>query len=327
MPSPSTSLATLRPSLASFFEYDLEAEKAGYVATKVFPVVEVDDAAGTFGRITLEQLLKQVATERNSNGGYAQDDFTFEEESYATREHGVEGRVDDNLSRATDKFFNHELIVTMRAYAKVLRNAEQRMAAKLFNPSVWTGAEFFDAPTHEWDDAENGVPLTDVEKAVRNIYNNSGLWANALVINRKVFRNLRSNNQIIERIESAGAGKPSSAGDVTAEMLAAAFDLEHVIVAGASKNSANEGQAASPAQIWSDEYAMVCRVSTSVDMSDPCIGRTFHWSADGSSIGGTVESYRDEVVRSDKIRVRHQIVEQLLYKEAGYLIGNVSTIA
>jgi hypothetical protein len=61
-------------------------------------------------------------------------------------------------------------------------------------------------------------------------------------------------------------------------------------------------------------------------MRDACIGRTFHWSQDGSSIGGTVESYRDERVRGDVIRVRHDVDEIVLYPQAGHLLSNVTTL-
>ena len=73
------------------------------------------------------------------------------------------------------------------------------------------------------------------------------------------------------------------------------------------------------------EYAMVCKVATGRDFREPCIGRTFHWSADGSSIGGTVESYRDETVRADIIRVRHDVDELVLYPQAGHLLSNITT--
>jgi hypothetical protein len=164
-----------------------------------------------------------------------------------------------------------------------------------------------------------------VEAAVQKIYDNSGLWANALVINRKVFRNLRNSAQIIDRIESAGAGSPTKPSDITEQMLAAVFDLDFIIVAGSSRNGAKEGQAASPAQIWSGEYAMVCKVATSNDMREPCIGRTFLWSEDGSSIGGTIEQYYEEQSRSDIYRVRHETDEVIMYPQAGHLLSNITT--
>lgn len=325
MAHPSSSLATLRPDLATFLEFDLESEKEGYIATEVFPMIDVASMSGTFGKIPIEQLLQQRDTRRASGSGYARGNFTFTTATYACEEHGAEEPIDDREAEAYAEYFDAEQINTLRAFSAVLRNAEQRVADAVFNATTWNGAALTTGITDEWDDAANAVPAKDVEAAVQKIYDNSGLWANALVINRKVFRNLRNCASIIDRINSAGAGSPSKASDVTVDMLKAVFDLDHIIVAGTSKNTAKEGQAATPAQIWSSEYAMVCKVATSVDMREPCIGRSFHWSADGSSIGGTVESYRDEPVRANIVRVRHDVDEIVLYPEAGHLLSNITT--
>ncbi len=325
MAHPSSSLATLRPDLATFLEFDLESEKEGYIATEVFPMIDVASMSGTFGKIPIEQLLQQRETRRASGAGYARGQFTFTTATYACEEHGAEEPIDDREAEAYAEYFDAEQINTLRAFSAVLRNAEQRVSDAVFNATTWNGAALTTGITNEWDDAANAVPATDVEAAVQKIYDNSGLWANALVINRKVFRNLRNCASIIDRINSAGAGSPSKASDVTVEMLKAVFDLDHIIVAGTSKNTAKEGQAATPTQIWSSEYAMVCKVATSVDMREPCIGRCFHWSADGSSIGGTVETYRDEPVRANIVRVRHDVDEIVLYPEAGHLLSNITT--
>ncbi|KPL05251.1 hypothetical protein AMJ85_12010, partial [candidate division BRC1 bacterium SM23_51] len=152
-----------------------------------------------------------------------------------------------------------------------------------------------------------------------------GLWPNALIINRKVFRNLRNVEQIVDRLKYQGFVdvRPQM---VTRAAMAACFDLDYVIVADCPKDSAAEGQDTTIANIWSDEYAMVCRVATTQDIREPCIGRTFHWGEDGSQIGGLIESYRDESVRSDVVRVRHDVDEVVLYVEAGHLLSNVTTI-
>lgn len=326
MPSAASSLATQRPDLAeSLMEYDLAADRAGFVAQQVFPVIEVASQAGNFGKIPIEQLLQTRTTTRASGSGYARGTYTFDDASYATTEHGAEEPVDDRSAQMYREYFDAEVIATARAYDAVLRNAEIRMAAKVFNTSTWTGSSLTTAITNEWDDVTNATPITDVEAAIRKIWNNSGLWANALVINRNVFRNLRNCDQVIDRINSAGAGDRTLPGDVTVNMLAQAFDLDYIIVGGLPKNTAAEGQTASLSSIWSDEYAMVCKIATGNDFREPCIGRTFHWSADGSSIGGTVESYREEQTRSDIIRVRHEVAEVTLYAEAGHLLSNITT--
>lgn len=324
MPSPTSSLATLRPDLATFLEFDLESEKNGYVATQVFPVIDVQSQAGNFGKIPLEQLLQQRDTKRAPGSGYARGNWTFDKAVYATEEHGAEEAVDDREAKMYSEYFVAEQISTLRAFSSVLRNAEQRVADAVFNTTTWTGSSLTTAVVTPWSTLASAVPITNVEAAVQKVYDNSGLWANALIINRKVFRNLRNCSSIIDRINASGAGSPSKASDVTVEMLKAVFDLEHVIVAGTSKNGAKEGQTASPSQIWSSSYAMVCKIATSPDMREPCIGRTFHWSQDGSSIGGTVETYREEKSRSDIIRVRHDVDEVTLYAEAGHLLSNIT---
>jgi hypothetical protein len=328
MPSPTSSLATQRPDLATFLEFDLESERAGYIATQVLPVMSVASQAGNFGKIPLEQLLQQRETKRSPGAGYARGNWTFDKATYATEEHGAEEPVDDREAKMYAEYFDAEQVSTMRAFSSVLRNAEARVADAVFNASTWTGGGLTTAVSNEWDSnhTTSAVPITDVEAAVNKVYDGSGLWPNALIINRKVFRNLRNLDQIIDRIESAGAGNPSKPSDITADMLARVFDLDYVIVAGTSKNSAKEGQTATPTQIWSSEYAMVCRVATGNDMREACIGRTFHWSNDGSSIGGTVESYRDEVIRGNVIRVRHDVDEVILYPQAGHLLSNVTTL-
>lgn len=326
MPSPSTSLATLRPDLAdSLMEFDLAMDQRGYIASKVFPVTDVQSQAGVFGIIPVEQLLQQRDTKRAPGSGYNRGKFTFTTSTYACEEHGAEEPVDDREAQMYAEYFDAEVISTARAYNAVLRAHEERVAAAVFNTTTWTGAAYFNNITNEWDDAAAATPIVDVENAVQKIYDNSGLWANALIINYKVFRNLRNSDEVIERIQSAGAGDPTKPSDVTVQMLAQVFDLPYVLVAGGSKNGAKEGQAVDPEQIWSSEYAMVCKIATGADFREPCIGRTFHWSADGSAVGGTVESYREEQTRSDIIRVRHDVDEIVLYKDAGFLLGNITT--
>jgi len=329
MPSPSTSLNSVTSRNSdlggSLEEFDLMAEAAGYIGSQIAPVLEVARVSGTFGRIPVEQLLQERETLRAPGAGYSRGSWTFVPDSYTTQEHGTEEPVDENEADMFVDFFDAELVSRNRAVSAVLRNAEKRWAARLFNPSTWTGAALTTAITNEWDDYPNATPINDVEAAVRKMWDSSGIWANALVINRHVFRNLRLCAQIIDRIAASGAGNPAKPSDITEEMLATVFDIDRIIVGGGAKNLATESASASFGKIWSDEYAMVCKVATSKDVREACIARTLHWGADGSSVLGTVEDYEEPQTRSKIIRVRHQVAEKIFYTEAGHLISNVTT--
>lgn len=324
MSSPSTSLATLRPDLAgSFEEFDLVADRAGFIAMKVLPVLEVMSQAGTFGKIPIEQLLKARATARAPGSSYSRGDWTFTTDSYACSENGSEEPVDDREAAMYRNYFDSEQIAARRALDAVLRNQEIRVANALFNTTTYTGSALTTSVGTPWSTVASAVPITNVEAAVIKVYENTGVWPNALVINRRVFRNLRLTTQIIDRIAASGAGMPTRASDITVQMLSAVFDLPYIIVAGGSRDSANEGQASTPTQIWPSTMAMVCRVAETNDVREPCIGRTFHWAEDGSSIGGTMETYRDETVRSDIVRARHDTHEKILYTEMGHLLTSL----
>jgi len=323
MPSPSTALSTLRPDLAgSFMEFELEMLQSGFIATQVLPVIETQKQSGPFGKIPVEQLLKERVTNRAPGAGYARGNFTFTTDSFACEEHGAEEPVDDSEAEMYADYFDAEQVCAARARRAVMVNMEKRVAAAVFNATTWTS--YTSAITNEWDDIANAVPITDVETAAQAVWGQCGAWPNALVVNRKVFRNLRRCAQITDLLKYQGF-QDVRPGNITVQALAQVFDLAFILVAGGTRDSANEGQATTFASVWSDEYAMVCRVATTRDIQEPCVGRIFHWGADGSEIGGMMETYRDETVRSDVVRCRHQVDEKILYVEAGYLLSNVTT--
>jgi hypothetical protein len=325
MASPSTSLSTLRPDLASSLEeFDLQADRAGFIGLRVAPVIEVAKPSGNFGKVPIEQLLQTRDTKRAPGSGYSRGKFTFTSASFATAEHGAEEAVDDREAKIYNNYLNAELIATARARDAVLRNFEIRMAALIFNSSTWTGETLTTAVGTAWTSHDDATPVDDVEAAVLRVWGNSGLWPNALIMNRVVYRHLRQCAQVIDRITSGGAGQAAKAGDITPALLAQVFDVEEIIIAGSAKNTANIAATASLSSIWGNGYCMVGRVCRSADPREPGLARTFHYGEDGSSIGSTLESYRDETVRGDVIRARMETDELVMYTEAGHLLTSVA---
>jgi len=326
MPSPASSLATLRPDLVgSFTEFDLAMNQAGFIWNQVFPIIDVAKSSGQFGKIPIEQLLETRDTRRGPGGNYSRGDWTFVPATFATEENGAEEPIDDREAEIYRDYFDAELMAALRARHAVMQNAEMRCAAKVYDTSVWSGASLSTSLSNEWDDFDNATPIADIAAARLKIWDGSGLWANALILNKKQFLNLRRCGEILEAIQSGGAGYSSVQGEVTAELVARVLDLDRLIIGGGAKNTANKGLAASISQIWSDEYAMLAVVANDADIRTPCIGRTFHFSADGSDPTGFLETYRDETVRSDIARCRHDVDEVVLYPEAGHLLSNVTT--
>lgn len=326
MPAPSTAVTILRPDLAGpFMQFSLEADRQGFIGLQVAPVIEVGLQASTFAKIKIAELLMNRDTLRAPGAGYSRSQFQFDVASWATKDNGAEEPVDDRQAQMYRYLIDAQMIAASRAQDAVLRSYEKRVSALIFNTTTWTGASLTTAVGTAWSTVATATPITDVEAAIQKVFDNSGLRANALVIGWKAFRNLRNNTtsgQIIDRIKFWGGDDPK-AGNIGANTLARVFGLERVIVAGAVKNTAIEGQAASIAGIWDPTKAMVCKVATGPDIQEPCIARTFHWADDGSDIGATMESYRDEAIRGDWIRARMDTDEIVMYPQAGHLLTGV----
>lgn len=326
MPSPTAQLTRTRDDLGGSVEsFDLAASRLGFVAQRVLPFMDVAEMSGQFGTIPLAELLKNSDDLRAMGGGYSRGNWQFTPDTWSCTERGHEEPVDDRARRVYASWFDAERIATQRAVDTVLRNAEKRVAALIFNTGTWTGSTLTTAITNEWDDFANATPVADVQNASVRVFNGIGMYANALICNKNVYNNLRQCDQVVEAVHSYGAGQSAMIGKITEQILASALGLDFVFVAGGAKNSANEGQTATPAVVWSGEYAMVCRVAVTDDVAEPCIGRTFHYIEDGSSPECTVETYRDETKRSDIVRARFDVHEKVIMAAAGHLLSNVTT--
>lgn len=325
MAHPSTTLTSLRPVLAgSMMAWDLASNLAGFIGTRVLPGKAVAKPSGTFGIIPVKELLQTPDTKRAPGSGYARGRFKFTQQAFACVENGYEEVVDDNEAAIYSDYFDAEMVAVERARSMVLRSQEGRAAAAVFNTTTWTGASLTTAIGLPWSTPATGVPITDVMTAAAKVWLGSGLWPNALILDRQAYRAAIRTAEVIAVIHSSGAGAPVSPRLITPAMLAAAMDLDMVIIAGTPKDTANEAAAATIASVWNKTQAMVARVAVTDDIREPCIGRTLFYNEDGAELGGTVESYRDEPVRGEVVRVRHQTQELIYYKEAGHLLTGVT---
>lgn len=322
MPAPRTTLSGFRPDLGTMFQFDQLMNQKGFIGNLVAPVFEAAEQAGTYGIVPLKQLLKEPQVGRNDNGWYNRTNFTFEDTTYATKERGIEMPIDRRKAKIYRDFFDFETVCAANCFDVVLRAAEKRVADMIFNATTF--ASYTGAVSIPWSTVATATPIDDVNTAVQTVWNNTGVWPNAICFNRKVFRNLRRCTQITDKIASSGAGSSIEPGKITVAQIASCFDLANVFVAGSARDTANEGQAVSISSVWSDAYAMVFRVAETNMIEEPCLARTLHWGADGSTIGGTIETYYEDQSRGDVVRVRHEVEERIQYTAMGYLLSNIT---
>lgn len=314
--SPSVTQAVGRPDLgATLTEFDVRANQAGYVGLQLFPPIDVQEQSANIGRIPIEQLLQTQDTARASGGGYRRGNFTFDDFSYATKEHGWEEPVDDRNMRIYRRYFDAEVIAARRAQNFVIQNHEIRCCAAAQS----TTAHATGAAAAAWSVKATADPVADVLARIRAVRLACGLTPNVVVMDYDAFTYALETDSVVDRLKYAGYDDPKDVGEAA---LAKLFKVRRVIVAGSLKNTAAEGSL-TLASAWDRTKVAVGRIAETNDVAEPCLGRTFHWSADGSSIGGTIETYRDETKRSDVVRVRMETDEKEMYPECWQVITGV----
>jgi len=303
-------------------DFDLIANANKLIANRVAPMFDVNEGGGNYGRIPVEQLLQLADSKRASDGSYNRLDFEFEEAFYQTKENGIELPVDERDKRLYETYLEAEIVAADIVRHTILVNRERRVADITFNNPDITAT----AGAVAWDQWQTATPIEDVEAAVIRQYEACGLWANSLTISYVLYRQLRNCEQILDRISASGAGDRIKATDVNLDMLAQVFDLDEVIVGGASQNRGAKGQSANIGQIWDTDKAMVATVVTSEnDIRQPGVARSFHWAGDGSSRDGLQESYWEENCRAEIQRCRQETDERCTYPEAAQLLTGLST--
>ncbi len=323
----SNTTSIYRPDLGIAVMEFVEAADMGLIGLQIMPIWPVPDKSATFPVIPKEALGKIPDTARAPRGEYNRGDWKYEEGKYdCSSEHGWEEPIDDTeramLERRSPGVA--DFVATQRAMKIILKAQERRIASTLFNEVNFSAH----AVTNEWDDAVNATPITDVDAGIAAFRKQCGMLPDALVISYDTFRNLRQVAQIVDRIKYTFPG--IDIANMTPQQLAQCLGVNRLLIGGAMYDSAGKNIAASMADIWDHEYAALVKLAPragnfAADITEPCVGYTFLWS-DDSAENPVVEQYREDKIRSDVFRVRHNTDERLLrsYNSAGAVVSDIA---
>ncbi len=315
------STAIYRPDLGQVVNEYAEGPTMGLIGLELMPIYKTPIAAASYPVIPKEALLKLPDVSRAARGHYSRDDWEYERGIFSTSEKGREELIDDSERKLMDQEAPgaSDLIAVQRGWNFIMKAQEKRIAAKVFDDSTFSAVTI----THEWDDQDNAVPIDDVNTGKMAMRKACGMLPDVLVIAYSTFVNLKQVDSIVNRLKYTFP--MIDMNRMTTTQLAAVFDVPRVLVGGAIYDSAGKGKDASISDIWSNEYAALMKISSGPDLRQPGFGRTFLWTAD-SPQDPVVEQYREEEVRSDVFRVRHNCDEVLIQSknDSGSVVSNIA---
>jgi len=312
------SAAIFRGDIAGVVEQAKDYE-AGLIGTAVMPILDVPVRAGQYPSFVLKegQLLKSDVKNRAPYGSFARGTRAFNQDTYTALEYGYEEAVDDTVTLDVARFFDGEVIAAKLAKRKLLLAHELRVAAKLFDNTVFTatnsGTAYTTANLATFDAG------ADVQEAIDRLLAKGESTSNLkVVIPYAVWTRIRASTKFQNRLRGAGISSDTILNAST-QAAAEVFGVSEVLIGRASYDTAPEGVAFAAGNVWSNTLIWVGSVTdASAGFFGGGAGFTLNWSEYGPAIG--VSTYREEAIKSNIVRASQYTAEKIVNANAGQLI-------
>lgn len=285
------------------------------VGMKLFPVAPVTARGGkiiTFGKEDF--ALYNTARAPGANTKRVQ--FGHAGGSYALEQHALEGVAPWELQQeaSTVAKINSGAVAVRKTQNIIglrLEYAQSVLATTAGNYGA--GNKVTLSGTSQWSDySGTSNPSKDVETGKEAVRSQTGKYPNVGLVSASVMGKLRQHPQILDRIKYTGRDV------VTAELLAALWGLDEVVVGGAVYANA----AGAFVDVWGKFVVLAYTEKASVaDMGVPTFGYTYR--LDGAPY--VEPMYEDRNAKSDIYPVTDEVAPVIAGAEAGYLIS--ATIA
>jgi hypothetical protein len=281
-----------------------------HVGMFLFPRVPVMVSGGKiieFGK----EAFKEYSTHRAPGTDTKKVTFGHEGKPYALENHALDGVVPREHQREAQRVPGIDL--SSRAVSNVMRimslSLERQQAA------LATDAANYDANhkltlagTDRWNNTANSDPIADVKAGREAVRSTVGVYPNVMEIGPEVFNALAEHPKIVEKI------KYSQRGIITAELLAAIFDIQTVVV-GKAVGFNDAGDTAT--DFWGKHAVLAYVPQTISGAEEPSYGYTY--TLDGHPLVET--PYYDKSKKSWVYGVAYERAPVLAGMSAGFLIA------
>jgi len=255
-----------------------------YIAGRVFPVVPVTKQSDLYYVYNKNDWFRDEAALRGVAQESAGGGYNISTDSYTCREVAFHRDVPWQDMSNADEGIDLERDATEFVTQRLLLRRERSWAASYFAASVWGNntAGVASAPSTgeriHWSDYVNGTPLDDIDAARRAIKISTGFAPNRLVLGYDVFDKLKRHPTVRDYY------KYVSADVITADMLAAVFEVEQVMVASAVFATNNEGETGAYAFVHG-KGALLCYAAPRPSTMLPSAGYVFGWTGISQGMG------------------------------------------
>ena len=306
------------PVLTRWMVVQAQRETA-FIADIAFPPdYREGESSGTFFRATDGfRTFGNQDIERAPGAPFERLSFGLTSATFRTQSFGVEIPIDDDLAAESQTPMQLSRLATIRGMREIMVRREVRVAAACFVTGVWT-SETTIAGGSEWD-AAAGDALGNIWTCKRQVLLDSGQDANAAILGYDTFRVAVQNGDLQSLMPDA-----QRVGQLTELQLAAnlreAFEVETLMIGRSVRVTSREGATEVAGFTWTDNALFYHKGEGAEGDGSPGAFAQFASTSGGSPT--VVETYRDEGILSDVVRVRENRDEVVVDPDQGHLLIN-----
>lgn len=289
-------------------------DEANYIADKVFPVVAVQHQADKYFKFTKGDWFRDQAKKRADGVESAGAGFNLTTGSYSANVWALHKDVGEQVRRNADPAIDMDVDATKFVMQQLMISREVQFMNTYMATSVWSGQSDATGTAGGtpggttpafWNDDANGDPFTDVAAAQTSILQNTGFLPNKLVITWPVYQALRKQPLVLDRVKYTMQAKAQS---ITPALLAAAFDVDEVLVSKAVYNTGVEGGSDSFSFI-AGKNALLLYSAPAPSLMVPSAGYTFGWQGFTglNNLGVRVQEIPTPLLGNGSVRIEGEL--------------------
>lgn len=294
--------------------YMQEAEH--FVAGKVFPSVPVTKQSDKFFTYSQSDFFRDEVQYRADGTESAGSGYGLSTDSYSANVWALHKDIGDQTRANADAPLNMDQDATRFLAQQMLIRQERDWATNYFGTGIW---DTDTTPSTLWSAASGSDPIGDVQAGINTMLTNTGYRPNVGVCSYAVFSILKNHADIVERY------KYTTSESMTTDLIARVLGLDELHVMGSIVNSADEGAAASYAQIG-DKDMLLAYVPASAGLMQPSAGYNFSWTglANSGGIGTStsVSRFRMDHLRADRLEIQSAWDFKVVSSALGYFFSN-----
>lgn len=291
----------------------------GLIADMVFPIVNVAKQSDMIAVFSRGEALREENDRRAPGTAANRVTRSVSSDTYFANNYALSDAVVIEDRANADPIYVQQLYNNRAQWLKGKLDLQwERRLTNIVTSGTNVGSS--SAVSSGWTDLSNADALGDVNNAIDNVFDSTGLKPNRIVFGEAAWRNFRRNTNVRDLINGVNNG----GGFATQDQVANLLEVNEVLVGAGFANTAAEGQAEVLATLWGDNV-LVYFAPEAASIEMPSLGYSFRWAAPGIPNMQAERHPFDSILKSELVELGYYQDEKITGAEYGYLITAVNS--